>query len=389
MLENKKQLHNSASAAGKCRQVQASAGKCRQVQASAGKCRQVQARAGKGWQGMTRASKRTGIAVELAVVLRKLYDGAQCGDAVQVQALLAVLPSCETMAAYCALMAAVRNDHVNAVAAFAAGAPHMWTREFPHLLTNAACHGSWRVAAFLVAAKASVNRSIFVDDPIKTAARKGHLSCVSLLLAAKARICVQDGWPCSALQHAAEHGHADVVDFLLRAKADHRKAYGFRETPVYVAAAGMHEPALRVLLDAHADVNPPPPCSAPLIGACSSRTWPKLSSVFHLLLGARADVNATNTNGRTALSTAVANACPDAVVKLLLRAKADVNVPTAEGRTPLHSTAVLDLRSTARLLVRAKADVRAETASGCTAATLALNNNNFELAEYFEANAGV
>jgi ankyrin repeat protein len=302
-----------------------------------------------------------------------------------VQALLAVLPPCELFTIHKALTAAVLNDHASVVAAFAAQGAPTWQASFRGLLSSAACNDSVRVAAVLVAAKADANGHT-TEPPLCTAASKGHLSCVSLLLAMKA--CVHGArWTGIPLHHAAEHGHADVVKCLLRAKADQDRLDFFDRTPVYCAAVGMHEPALRMLLDAHADVNPPTPDHIPLFGAAS---YPRLPSVFQLLLGARADVNATMFYGNATLSTAIGKECPDTVVKLLLRAKADVNAATNMRRiTALHNAAIHGRRTTARLLLCAKADVRAETVAGCTAAMLARQNKHFELADYLDANAGL
>jgi ankyrin repeat protein len=314
--------------------------------------------------------------------LRQLNEGAQRGDAGQVQAVLAVGPAGCVGPVGRALEAAVRNDHASTVAAFA-----VWDcqRMFCRLLKLAARHDSVHAAAVLVAAKANVNgRDSFADPPLYSAARKGHLSCVSLLLAAKA--CIHAALQnISALHHAAQCGHADVVECLVRAKADHRSdCHG--QTPLYLAAIGAHEPVLRVLLGARADINPPTPRRSPLIGAARHA---RLPSVVHLLLGARADVNATLISGDTALFAAFGQEYPDAVVNLVLRAKADVNIATAEGQTPLHLAARDGRCSTARRLVRAKADVRVATISGCTAATLARENEHFELAAYLEAIAGL
>jgi ankyrin repeat protein len=322
-----------------------------------------------------------------AIARQQLYDSAQRGDAVQVQALLAACGWVSKFDLDCALTAAVRNDHANTVAVFAPRGPCAWTTpSCTTLLYRAVRHGSVHVAAFLVAAGASVNGAdVAYERPLYAAVAKGQLSCVSLLLAMKASIWAQ-GRTITALHFAARFGHADVAECLLRAKADHRHTNDRCETPLCLAAACMHEPVMRVLLGARADVNPPSPCRSPLFAAAN---WPRVPGVFGLLLGARADVNAPlDQEGYTALSVAVSNGCPDTVLKLLLRGKADVNATAMGGYMALHFAARSDRRSAARLLVRAKANVRAKTGSGCTAAAFALDNDHFELAEYLDANAG-
>jgi ankyrin repeat protein len=328
-----------------------------------------------------------------AAVLRQLYDAAQRGDVGQVQALLAVLPADCVAPVGCALMAAICNDHANVVGAFAAlGPPHAWTKPSKHCSTKlidlAARHDSVHVVAVLVAAKVSVNGA----DALCTAVTHGHLSSVSLVLAMNPHIYAAGPFPL-ALHNAAKNGHADVVECLLRAKADHQRPNRFRETPLYLAACGQHEPVLWVLLGARADVNPPQPCKSPLCGAARRSLYgaprlPHLPGIFRLLLGARADVNATATIGTTVLSAAAQYGCPD-TVKLLLRAKVNVKAASVNRIAPLHYAAIYGQRTTARLLVHAKADVRAETAAGQTAATLARDHKHFELAAYFEAIAGL
>jgi ankyrin repeat protein len=252
----------------------------------------------------------------------------------------------------------------------------------PNLLSLAARHGSVHVIAVLLAAKASVDGDAYSEPPLHGATCKGHLLCVSLLLAMKT--CTgRRHFGDNALHRAAECGHADVVERLLRANADHRQPNGNSETPIYLAAASKSgEPALRVLLDAHADVNPPSPCPSPLCGAAR---YARPLSVFRLLLGARANVSSVTISGCTALCMAVMHMCPDTVVKLLLCAKTNVNNACADGFTALHYAAGRGRCSTARLLVRAKADVRAETAAGNTAAMLARRHQHFELAAYLQA----
>jgi len=316
---------------------------------------------------------------------QQLFDAAQRGDAVQVRAALAWWPSTRVGAAVVrAATAAAGNDHASSMAALCAWHSRKWVSALPMLLGHAVNHGSLHVVAVLLAARASVNQGPSTETPLLMAAVQGHSSCVALLLAAKA--CVHAAAGC--LHLAAKEGHAKVVECLARAKADVLTSNRAGHTPVYYAAAGLHEPTLQVLLDAHADVNKPTHYGALLSAAVRSSRHP---SVFRLLLGARADVHATTASGETVLSVAIGQKCPDVVVKLLLRAKADarggIMRGTMRGMSPIFMAARNGMRSTAELLVRAKADVEGD--NGSIASSLAYAFKHVELVEYFKALAGM
>jgi ankyrin repeat protein len=316
--------------------------------------------------------------------LQQLRDVAQRGDAVQVHALLALrLSGYFFESTYGrALTAAVCNDHVSSVAAFQAWcSPTHVSRT--RLVAVAARHNSLQVLALLITAKASVNSAV---TPLIFAAGKGHLSCVSLLLAVKATVNLLHAGA-DALHYAARRGHADVVECLVHANADFHSHDINGRTPLSVAAAGSHEHVLRVLLDARANVNlssrPRHKLnSKPLTAACYSSLPP---NVFRLLLDARADVHVATTYwGDTVLSLAAQTGRPDTVIKMILRAKANVHSASADCYTALHQAAKYGRRSIVDLLLRAKADVRAVTTDGDTALTLACRYNHLALAAYFE-----
>jgi ankyrin repeat protein len=292
--------------------------------------------------------------------------------------------------------AACCNDHVETLGALLARDSN--DGGLSELLVVAVCYGSVHTAAVLLCAKANVHgpvrraravvrstiwqdtyvpgNEMHLDPPLVIAARKGHLSCVSLLLSVKAD--VEFARVDTALVCAAERGHTRVVECLVSAKANVQAPDVDDQTPVYLAAAGRHERTLKVLLDAHADVNAPVPDAhdTPLLFA-SLR--PKQPRIFQLLLAARADVNATTVEGDTALASAIHHKCPHDVVKLLLRAKADVHATNENEYTALHWAAERGSMRIARLLVRAKADVRAKNDFNRTAAA---TTQNRALAKY-------
>jgi ankyrin repeat protein len=94
-----------------------------------------------------------------------------------------------------------------------------------------------------------------------------------------------------------------------------------------------------------------------------------VSCVLHLL-EYKADVDAKDGNGETALYWATRNG-HEAVVGLLVRAKADVNVKYRCGRTALHLAAEKGREAVVRLLVEAKADVNVKDGNSETALHIA------------------
>jgi ankyrin repeat protein len=342
------------------------------------------------------------------VALQQLCDLARRGEVDQVQAMLATWPGravdqaqatwlgssanavqhAVRSAVRSAVDAAVINDHADTVAAICAQYSAQCASAFPQLLTLAAFHCSVRAVACLVTAKAGVDwHCTRGDTPLSIAAAQGHLPCVSLLLAAKADVHERTTHGCTALHCAAKNGHADVTACLLRANACVHTWDFSCQTPVYSAARGMHMAALQVLLDAHESTPLAFLHLSPLIGASYS---PHRPDIFRLLLGAKADVHATEPgSGNTVLCLAIEYGCPDTVVKLLLRAKINVCAPTLQRTMALHHASRHGRRSTVDLLLQAKADVRATNTWGYTAVSEAHYRGHFELVAYLTAIAGV
>lgn len=70
-----------------------------------------------------------------------------------------------------------------------------------------------------------------------------------------------------------------------------------------------------------------------------------------------------------------------AAIRTLLKQRADVNAPQADGMTALHWAAYRDDLETAKLLVEAKADVKATNRYGVTPLSLACQNGNAPIVE--------
>ncbi len=104
-----------------------------------------------------------------------------------------------------------------------------------------------------------------------------------------------------------------------------------------------------------------------------------------LLLQHKADVAATDWNGRTPLHSCTQKGFMS-VAEALLKAGADPNAKTAEGATPLHEAAEEGYFAVAELLLANKADVNAETKDGRTALHRAAGQGHTAMATLFLEN---
>lgn len=183
------------------------------------------------------------------------------------------------------------------------------------------------------------------EKPLLRAAYAGDVDEVKRLLAAGANVNEMDRLGRTALHHAVnlesvnhypEGNHVACVQALLKAgaKADQRTADG-TEAPLYGA---VHNPDMvEALLAAGADPrfgmqHRPALIAAAYYGAnmCTQAT-----ESIRLLLKAGADVNAAESGGFTALSTAAVYGCPG-MVKVLLDSGAHLDHRMQNGQTLLE-----------------------------------------------------
>jgi len=183
---------------------------------------------------------------------------------------------------------------------------------------------------------------------LESAAAKGELAIVSLLLDNDAAVNGVKQLDLTPLHYATGNGHKAVVDLLLSrgAKADARTESGL--TPLHLAALKGYELVARTLLDAGAPVNARLHNNAisgdeALKYSLNSGDTPLFAAVkagypslVELLLSKGADVNIQDGDGRTPLSHAVQRR-DEVIAKVLLAAHADPNA----GRLilPLHMAA--------------------------------------------------
>ncbi|XP_068186093.1 ankyrin repeat domain-containing protein 50 isoform X2 [Antennarius striatus] len=251
------------------------------------------------------------------------------------------------------------------------------------LLTSAAHQGSANIVKLLLTHGFDPMKSDHHSQtPLILASKQGHISVLKVLLEwatshepQKMQMMEHidnDGW--TALRSAAWGGHSEAVRLLLDAGADVDGCDGEGRTALRAAAWGGHEEIVLILLNYGAQVNKADNNGrTPLIAAA----YMGHPETVEMLLEHNAEVNLADGDGRTALSV-TALCVPTAagvkgygeVVSLLLDQEADPGHRDHDGMTPLLLAAYEGHDDIVELLLEAGADVdeTAHTDSNVSAA---------------------
>ena len=146
-----------------------------------------------------------------------------------------------------------------------------------------------------------------------------------------------------------------------------------KATPLIYAAAFGSVEAMRILIEAGADVNARNAFDATALIWCAS----DLAKV-RLLVEKGADVNAKSKQGKTPLLVAANHSGAEPIVKLLLAKGADAKVVDGFMNTSLLIAADADDTAVVRLLIEKGVDVNARNRAGNTALMSAAANRNLE-----------
>jgi len=173
------------------------------------------------------------------------------------------------------------------------------------------------------------------ETVLLTAARTGRPEAVKALLARGARVdATEKTLGQTALMWAAQENHADVVKVLVEAGADvNRKSAALSFPPFKWGVNGMVSTVL------------PKGSWTPLMYAARDNSLESAQA----LVGAGADVNATDPDGSTPLLIALANAHYD-MADALLDMKADPNKSDSTGTAPLYTA--IDMHTLAPMVGR-------------------------------------
>ena len=178
---------------------------------------------------------------------------------------------------------------------------------------------------------AGIRHQSRMDEELRVAAMEGKQGRVEALLKEGAAINGADGRGCTALHGAAQWGHPAIVKLLLDKGAD----------PNIAESGGLAGTALtRAAVNAHFDI-------------------------VKMLVAAKADINATDYEKRTALHLAIQVDRED-IALFMLEAGTDVGTKSRLGETPLLDALRKDMHDIALGLAERDADANVRDSEGFT-----------------------
>ena len=211
-------------------------------------------------------------------------------------------------------------------------------------------------AAYLIGKGADVNHlSNLGNSPLMTAARAGCLPMMRLLIEHGAKVNLPDSGGATPLEGAVVRNQAAAIRLLLAHGASLEQGAPRGSTLLSLALQGEHFDAAYALIKAGAAVNAPASRYrlTPLMIVASFRP-PEPGSRIRL----------TEDHG------------PMSVARALLARKADVNARDAQGVTALMIAAAHDNSPMIGLLIQSGADARLKSAAGQTARDIAVQDDN-------------
>ncbi|XP_021712114.1 uncharacterized protein LOC5564954 isoform X2 [Aedes aegypti] len=219
------------------------------------------------------------------------------------------------------------------------------------------------------------SKFIFHGTPLHTAAGKGNIEMVKLLIDHNANIDTKDDEGCTPLHYASRNGNLEMVKLLIdnRANVDTTQNEGW--TPLHYASQNGHIDVVKLLIDnrANVDTTQNEGCT-PLHKAAENGHL----DVVKLLIDNKANVDTAQSEGWTPLHYASRNGNLE-LVKLLIDNRANVDTAQYEGWTPLHYASRNGQLDVVKLLIDNRANVDTTQNEGCTPLHYASQNGNLEL----------
>lgn len=181
----------------------------------------------------------------------------------------------------------------------------------------------------------------------------------------------------TVLISAAARGDLEVVKVLLERGADVNVRDNKGYTALFHALEARYDEVSEVLLN-HPNLDP---TARGLngISALSSYVWRDKKEAVRKLLERGADVNAQDNDGDAPLHGAAQNGNVE-IIDMLLAKGADPNLKNKLGGTPLMWAAVFGHEGAARRLIERGADPSLKDAEGMTARDWAIKNNRHDVA---------
>ena len=171
------------------------------------------------------------------------------------------------------------------------------------------------------------------SSPLCDAVAGGDVDVIRDLLTSKSSVNQLNAAYDTPLHIAAQHGNCDVTRLLLTAGADVNQGARFMHgTPLFAAAAHGHHEVAKALIEAKASVNQINAAGNAPLHTAVVKAGAEFLSTVEALLDARALVNQPDKDGRTPLMLAASKGNMD-VYRPLLGAGADLQVADSQGRT--------------------------------------------------------
>ncbi len=246
------------------------------------------------------------------------------------------------------------------------------------------------------------------DDALVQAAMSGDYQAAQALIANGANVNAKDPEGMTALMEASEKWHREIAELLLSKGADvnAKDKHGFTALLRSFKMSGKNNPngryqiqlngklerydfvytgnldIIKLLLVNGADINAKDTNgrTALIIAAITGDR-----AITELLLNKGANANDKDKNGNTALMTTVNNGQRE-MSELLLAKGANVNDQTTSGITALMIAAQKGYREEIELLLRKGADVNAKDTAGRTALMFNIGDNKLDIVELLLAN---
>jgi ankyrin repeat protein len=201
---------------------------------------------------------------------------------------------------------------------------------------------------------------------------------VRALLEKDAKADEQDARGRTPLHRAAAEGKNEAIELLLDKKVNPNAKSSMGATPLQEAVTYGHQATVQLLLQRGADVNlADAQGNTPLMIAAEGTAYlPNNTPMTGTLLDAKANVNAQDSRGRSALYRASAEGKIQAMT-LLLDKGANPNVQANDGSTPLLQAVTYGRLGAATLLLSRGANVDLADASGNTPLMVAAEGNPY------------
>ena len=223
------------------------------------------------------------------------------------------------------------------------------------MLKEAVFRNNEKIVELLLRAGADVN-SEHGSEALEYAIKSWSKECMKLLIKAGARVKYLVNT--EALRQAILENNVECLKLLIQAGADVNNSKSCGEKPLDVAVEYGRAECMTVILEAGADVNEE---EALLMAAAAGS-----EGCVKLLIEAVVNVRIMSRSALSLAATKGFSKCVD----ILLKAGADVNITDTKGRSPLHQAVSSTNVQSVKLLLEAGADVNSIYSEGSTAVFL-------------------